>query len=491
MKKIIIIRDGDNVALAVEPINAGENSDGIFAVNNIPFGHKLALKDIKNGEPVIKYGFSIGRAAKDIRAGEWVHTHNLKTAIEESGEYTYDKTDTAEDTQKKEIPTFQGYMRENGSVGIRNEIWVLPLVGCANKTAEMLCRKANERLGSLCDGFFTFTHPYGCSQLGVDNNNTQKVLAGLAKHPNAFGVLLLSLGCENNNLESFLPVLGKHGSNIRTLVMQQSGDEIEEGLVILSELAHEASEQKRTAITADKLIIGYKCGGSDAFSGITANPLCGRLTDSFTSIGGKAILTEVPEMFGAETTLMNRARDRRVFCDIVGMINGFKDYFVRHGQVVYDNPSPGNKAGGITTLEEKSIGCIQKGGNAQINSVLGYGEQCSESGLSLLTGPGNDIVSCTNLAASGAQIILFTTGRGTPLGAPVPTIKIASNSDLARRKANWIDYNAGEILDGKSFETAADELLKLIFEVASGRKLAKNELNGYREIAIFKDGVTL
>ena len=302
----------------------------------------------------------------------------------------------------------------------------------------------------------------------------------------------MSLGCENNNLGSFLPVLGEYNPDrIKTLITQDCGDELEAGLKIIEELVMAASKRKRTKIPASRLVIGYKCGGSDAFSGITANPLCGRLTDKFTSAGGRAILTEVPEMFGAETILMNRAKNESVFNDIVDMINSFKNYFVRHGQAVYENPSPGNKEGGITTLEEKSLGCIQKGGTAPVNAVLGYGEPCIQAGLNLLTGPGNDIVSCTNLTASGANIILFTTGRGTPFGAPVPTIKIASNSALAKKKANWIDYDAGEILVGKPFDTAADELLQLVLEVASGKAKTKNELNGYREIAIFKDGVTL
>lgn len=490
MKKLLKIHEKDNVSLAVEPVNKGEKLADIRAKDDIPFGHKIALKDISKGESVIKFGFSIGNAFNDIKKGEWVHSHNLKSAIEEHGEYTYNHQPAEETEYKGKMPTFRGYVRENGSIGIRNEIWILPLVGCANKTAEILCKKANEAYGSLCDGFYAFTHPYGCSQLGEDHKNTQRILAGLAKHPNACGVLLLSLGCENNNLESFLPVLGDCGNNTRTLVLQGCCDEISEGMKILSELADSASHQQRTEVTVDKLVIGFKCGGSDAFSGITANPLCGRLTDMLTAFGSSAILTEVPEMFGAETALMNRAKDRGVFNAIVSMINDFKEYFVRHGQVVYENPSPGNKEGGITTLEEKSVGCIQKGGSASVRDVLEYGEQCIESGLNLLTGPGNDIVSCTNLAASGAQIILFTTGRGTPLGAPVPTIKIASNSGLARRKANWIDYNAGEILEEKSFATAAAELFNLILSIANGGQ-TKNEINGYREIAILKDGVTL
>ena len=492
MEKMIKIHPLDNVALAVMPLDKGECLLDVCALEAIPFGHKIALCDIAKGEKVIKYGYSIGFASKSIFAGEWAHTHNLKTGLSDSAEYHYASSLAQTVLSIDSNLFFDGYANEDGSAGIRNEIWILPLVGCVNKTAEALCAAAQAKFSGLCDGIYTFTHPYGCSQLGDDHLHTQKILAGLAKHPNAAGVLLLSLGCENNNLSSFLPVLGEFNPNrIKTLVTQDCGDELAAGLTIIEELVMNASKRKRTRIPASRLVIGYKCGGSDAFSGITANPLCGRLTDRFTSAGGRAVLTEVPEMFGAETILMNRAKNKSVFNDIVTMINGFKDYFVRHGQTVYENPSPGNKEGGITTLEEKSLGCIQKGGTAPVNAVLSYGEQCTQAGLNLLTGPGNDIVSCTNLTASGANIILFTTGRGTPLGAPVPTIKIASNSVLAKKKANWIDYDAGEILEGKSFDTAADELLKQLLDVASGKVKTKNEMNGYREIAIFKDGVTL
>ncbi len=477
MNDFMQINPKDNVAVAL--------SDS----GDIPFGHKKALRAIAQGESIIKYGYPIGIAVRDIQPGEHVHTHNLKTALGNTAEYSYSPCNVR-DAVRDPI-TFMGYDRGNGKAGIRNEIWVLPTVGCVNKTAERLCQLANERFGSLCDGFFAFTHPYGCSQLGDDQANTQKILAGLARHPNAAGVLLLSLGCENNNLDAFLPVLGDYDrSRIRSLVTQDCEDEIEEGLAVLRELGEAAKRNVRTSLPVSMLTVGFKCGGSDAFSGITANPLCGRLTDLLTSMGGRVILTEVPEMFGAETILMRRAENREVFESTVDMINGFKDYFVRHGQVVYENPSPGNKKGGITTLEEKSLGCIQKGGSAVVRDVLGYGAQCVKPGLSLLTGPGNDIVSCTNLTASGANIILFTTGRGTPLGAPVPTVKIATNSALASRKPGWTDYDAGCILTSKSFEQATDELMSLLVETASGR-LTRNEENGYKEIAVFKDGVTL
>jgi len=489
LKKLIKINERDNVAVAVRDIKKGEIHDGVAAREDIAAGHKLALREIGSGEAVVKYGFPIGTARKKISAGELVHTHNLKTALTETDEY--ECVPHVHRQAAAEAPVFMGYRRDDGSVGIRNEIWILPLVGCVNKTAETLARLANERFGHLCGGVFAYTHPYGCSQLGDDHENTRKIIAGLARHPNASGVLLLGLGCENNSLESFLPVLGEYDKRrIRTLVTQDCGDELSEGLSILEDLAKVAAAQIRVEIPAPELVIGFKCGGSDAFSGITANPLCGLLTDRFTAFGGRVLLTETPEMFGAERLLMARAESREIFDGIVKMIGDFKRYFTAHGQAVYENPSPGNRAGGITTLEEKSLGCVQKGGSATVTAVLGRGEACVRPGLNLLSGPGNDIVSCTELTAAGAHMILFTTGRGTPLGAPVPTIKIASNSALAAHKPNWIDYDAGEILSGKSFDTCAAELESLVLLTANGTR-TRSERNGYREIAIFKDGVTL
>lgn len=490
MQGFLKIDKKDNTAVALETLKKGTAVSGVELKENIPAGHKFALEKIEKSESVIKYGCQIGLASEDIEPGEFIHSHNLKSALSEREDYEYVPKKTS--LSKTESGWITGYENENGSFGIRNEIWILPLVGCVNKTAERLCAIANERLSGLCGGFKAFTHPYGCSQLGEDHENTQKTLAALANHPNAAGVLLLSLGCENNNLKQFLPILGDYNEEkTKTLVTQDCENELEEGMKQLTLLAKRASGRKRSKISAERLVIGYKCGGSDAFSGISANPLCGRLTNLFTSMGGSAILTEVPEMFGAERLLMNRAENAEVFKKITRMINDFKDYYISSGQPVYENPSPGNREGGITTLEEKSLGCIQKGGEAAVTDVLTLAQKCKKPGLSLLTGPGNDIVSCTNLAASGAHIIIFTTGRGTPLGAPVPTIKVSSNSLLAKRKPGWIDYDAGEILNGKSFDAAARELLSIVLSVANGETKTKNEINGYSEIAIFKNGVTL
>jgi altronate hydrolase len=441
-------------------------------------GHKYALTDIRCGENVIKYGNPIGRATADIRCGEWVHTHNMSTNLSGTLEYTF-SGDFKSDSPVCEARTFLGYVREDGSVGIRNEIWIINTVGCVNKVAK--------RLEELT-GAYHFEHPYGCSQLGDDHRATQRILAALVKHPNAAGVLVLGLGCENNNIEEFKKVLGKYNEKrVRFLNVQDVEDEIEEGVKLINSLKEYRDSFARTEVPISALTVGLKCGGSDGFSGISANPLVGRFSDRLIAHGGSCILTEVPEMFGAEHLLMERSASCEVFEKSVNMINGFKEYFTSHGQTVYENPSPGNKAGGITTLEEKSLGCVQKGGTAEVVDVLDYGERVKANGLSLLDGPGNDIVAITNLAAVGAQMILFTTGRGTPLGGPVPTVKISTNGDLARRKRNWIDFDASPVLDGEDLD---EKLFEYVVSVAEGIE-TKNEINDYREIAIFKNGITL
>ena len=469
--KEIKINEKDNVAVRLE----GEMN-----------GHKVALRDIKKGENVIKYGYPIGYALEDIKAGEHVHTHNIKTNLSGVLEYKYEP-------QRNEIPetekrTFMGYRRKNGRVGIRNEIWIVNTVGCVNKTSEILAKEANRLYGDKCDGIYNFVHPFGCSQLGDDQKTTQLILKGLVNHPNAAGVLVLGLGCENNNIPLFKTVLGDiDEERVRFMSTQEYDDEISEGLRLIEELVDFAAEQKRVECDASELVVGLKCGGSDGFSGLTANPLIGRFSDKLIGAGGSTVLTEVPEMFGAETILMNRCKDQKVFDKTVALINNFKDYFTSHNQVVYENPSPGNKKGGITTLEDKSLGCVQKSGSADVVDVIQIGSSVERQGLNLLTGPGNDIVAVTNLTASGCHLILFSTGRGTPVGAPVPTVKISTNSDLAKRKPHWIDFNAGEIING---EDLTDELFDYVLDVSGGKK-TNNEKNGYREISIFKDGVVL
>ena len=534
--------ENDNVVVALRAISAGEcistEVQGVVrevvALEEIPQGHKMAIQDIPEGGGVIKYGYAIGSVIRSVRAGEWIHTHNLKTGLGDLLEYTYEPVpevsvtgnisrrssgseekgsqaesgseekgslaesvprvegvSQAESASAREKNTFWGFPRPDNRAGVRNEIWVIPTVGCVNSVAQAIAGKANVYVKGSVEEVIAFSHPYGCSQMGEDQEYTRRILADLIRHPNAGGVLVLGLGCENSNIQVLKPYLGQYDeSRVRFLQAQDCENEIAEGVELIKELIEQASRLRREPVSVDKLVVGLKCGGSDGLSGITANPLVGRFSDRLILEGGTTILTEVPEMFGAETILMNRCADRELFGQTVDMINDFKNYYKRHGQTIYENPSPGNKEGGISTLEDKSLGCTQKSGSAPVKGVLQYGDRVSVPGLNLLSAPGNDLVAATALAAAGAQIVLFTTGRGTPFASPVPTVKISTNSALAGKKANWIDFNAGVLAEGRGMEEQSKALFDYVLEVASGKKVCSEEA-GFHDMAIFKQGVTL
>ncbi|MGI5877336.1 MAG: UxaA family hydrolase [Christensenellales bacterium] len=493
--KTLLIDPRDDVAVALRPLEAGEPLDapctGVFTAEPIPAGHKIARRDIAAGEDIVKYGAPIGYAVGDIRAGEWVHTHNAASNLTGPLEYQYRPVALSGFPRQHE--TFMGYLRADGRVGARNELWIIPTVACANQTCEMLARQAMaDGTAAGLDGVYAMRHPYGCSQLGDDLANMRDLTAALVNHPNAGGVLVVGLGCETNQISIVQQALGTwNPARVKFYNTQEVGDELAFGARLLAELAEHARRAVRTEVSMEHLTLGLKCGGSDAFSGITANPLIGRMADRVIDCGGTALLTEVPEMFGAETRLMERAADETVYHDIVELINSFKRYYLEHGQPVYDNPSPGNKDGGITTLEDKSLGCTYKGGSRAVTGVLRYAQPADRPGLMLVPAPGNDLVAITALMAAGAQIILFSTGRGNPMGTFVPTIKIGTNSAMSLRKAHWIDFDAGRIIDGMTQDEAADALWAIIGEVASGRRLAANERNGQREMTLFKTGVTV
>ncbi len=495
MNKYLKINPVDNVCVALEPLQKGQvidvGGEKITIQNLIETGHKFAIQDIKNGENVFKYGYPIGHAIQNIAIGEHVHVHNLKTNLRDNLEYTYTPTFQKINTSQSNLK-IKGYLRYNGEMGIRNELWIVPTVGCMNGQGQAIVNRVKAELDvSHIDDVRVYTHNYGCSQLGDDHINTQKALAALAKHPNAGGVLVLSLGCENNQQADFKKVMETWDeTRVKFLIAQEVDDEIETGFQLMKELVERMRKDQREDLPLSLLKVGLKCGGSDGFSGITANPLVGRFSDWLIAQGGTTILTEVPEMFGAETILMNRATNQEVFERIVDLINNFKQYFRTFNQPVYENPSPGNKAGGITTLEEKSLGCTQKGGTSEVVDVLEYGQPVENEGLNLLNAPGNDLVASSALAISGCQLVLFTTGRGTPFGSFVPTMKISTNSKLYHFKENWIDFDAGALLEGESMESALDRLITLVVQVADGKQL-KHEVTGFKEIAIFKNGVTL
>ena len=493
MQDIVKINQNDNVAVALRPIAAGETLQvggaAVTTTEEIPQGHKFALRPIQAGEEVVKYGFRIGFAKEDIPTGSWVHVHNVKTGLGDVLSYTYEPAKM--DVEPTEHAYFQGYRRADGKVGVRNEIWIIPTVGCVNSIAKALEARARDLVKGTVEDIIAFPHPYGCSQMGDDQENTRKVLADMIHHPNAGGVLVLGLGCENSNIPVLMDYIGEYDAQrVKFLQCQDVEDEMETAMEMLEELAEYAGAFSREQIDASELIIGMKCGGSDGLSGITANPVVGAFSDLLVSKGGTTILTEVPEMFGAETILMNRCETPELFEKTVDLINDFKNYFTSHNQTIYENPSPGNKKGGISTLEDKSLGCTQKSGSALVKGVLGYAEPVKVKGLNLLSAPGNDLVASTALAVSGAHIVLFTTGRGTPFASPVPTVKISSNSKLAGHKDNWIDFNAGRMVEDKTKEEMAQALFNYVLEVASGRKV-KAEEAGFHDMAIFKQGVTL
>ena len=494
--KYLKINPADNVVVAISDLKAGEiineGNNQIVLKEDVPAGHKVTLKDFTEGENVIKYGYPIGHVRCNVEAGRWINENQIQTNLAGLLEYTYNPVKVDLDIPVKDL-TFKGYRRKNGEVGIRNEVWIIPTVGCVNGIVNQLA--ANLRQETGCEGvdaIVAFPHNYGCSQLGDDHENTKKILRDMVKHPNAGAVLVVGLGCENNQPDVFREFIGEYDEErVKFMVSQKvEGDEVEAGMKNLREIYAKAKEDKREDVPLSELRVGLKCGGSDGFSGITANPLLGMFSDFLVAQGGTSVLTEVPEMFGAETILMDRCRTKELFDQTVSLINDFKEYFLSHGEPVGENPSPGNKAGGISTLEDKALGCTQKCGKAYVDGVMAYGDRLQVKGLNLLSAPGNDLVASTALASCGCHIVLFTTGRGTPFGTFVPTMKISTNSNLAKNKPTWIDFNAGVIVENEPMEKTCERFIDYIIRVASGEQV-NNEKKDYREIAIFKNGVTL
>ena len=492
MNDYIIINDNDNVAVALRPFSKGEVICGVTLLDDVPQAHKVALVDIKQGENIIKYGSPIGHATKDISAGNHVHVQNTKTNLNDVFDYEYTPDFCDVKTINKE-KTVDVYDRGNGEYGIRNELWVVQLVGCVSGNAHQIINAFKAQYDtSAIDGVYTFNHPFGCSQMGSDHNMTRTYLQNMVKHPNAGGVLVLGLGCENNQMKAFMETLGEYNpERVRTLVCQEVEDEVSAGVELLKELYDVMKDDVRTTHPVSVLRVGLKCGGSDGMSGITANPLLGKFSDYMALNGGTTVLGEVPEMFGAEHLLMARSKDEETFKKVVDLVNDFKIYFKNHDQVIYENPSPGNKNGGITTLEDKSLGCTQKSGSTMVMDVIKMGERIKTNGLNLTSTPGNDLIATTTLGCSGCQMVLFTTGRGTPFGGFIPTVKVATNTLMATRKSNWIDFNAGALVGEKSMDELLSDFIDLICDIASGKAQTKNEINGFREISIFKDGVVL
>lgn len=496
MKEFIKINTSDNVVIALKNYKKGEtitlDGDSLILLEDVSKGHKIALGNIEKDEDIIKYGMPIGHAVTPVKKGEWIHTHNMKTNLKDLSDYIYNPKfqDRVLDLEKRSVEV---YKRKNGDVGIRNELWIVPTVGCVNGIAQLIKDEFLNEIGDIqIDNINVLTHNYGCSQLGEDHINTRVILQNTVKHPNAGGVLVLGLGCENNQIGEFEKTLGEYDKDrVKFLVTQDIEDEVEAGKNILLKLYEKMLQDKRESASLSEINFGLECGGSDGLSGITANPMLGEFSDYIVAQGGTTVLTEVPEMFGAETLLMKRCKNEEVFKKCISLINDFKEYFIKNDQEIYENPSPGNKAGGITTLEDKSLGCTQKSGVSQVMDVLKYGEVLKEKGLNLLSAPGNDSVATTALASAKCHMVLFTTGRGNPYGGYVPTVKISTNSELYNKKRRWIDFDAGRLVsEDITMDELLEEFIEYIIEVINGKKV-NNELNRFQEIAIFKSGVTL
>ena len=499
MKQIIRIHPLDNVAVALQDLAEGtsvkiDDVDGLTVVLKQPIGrgHKFAISDIPTGGLVIKYGQPIGHAIQAIAASEHIHSHNIKTNLSDLNQYQYQPA-TIVASQQMSDREVDIYRRKNGLLGIRNELWIVPTVGCVNGIARQILQRFNQQHPELndIDGIHLFSHPFGCSQLGDDHLNTRTMLQNMVRHPNAGAVLVIGLGCENNQVDEFQRTMDDvDESRTRFMICQKYDDEVTAGVDHLNELYEAMRHDRRKPGKLSEVHFGLECGGSDGLSGITANPLLGRFSDYLIANGGTTVLTEVPEMFGAEQALMNHCRDEQTFEKTVNMINDFKQYFIAHNQPIYENPSPGNKAGGISTLEEKSLGCTQKAGRSQVVDVLKYGERLKVKGLNLLSAPGNDAIATSALAGAGCHMVMFSTGRGTPYGGFVPTMKLATNSELAAKKPHWIDFNAGQLLYGVSMDDLLEQFIDFTVSVVNGKQTC-NEINDFRELAIFKSGVTL
>lgn len=490
----------DTVALATSELKKGQtvtvDGETITLLDDIPNAHKIALKDFETGEAVRKYDNIIGYASKPIKKGEWIHSHNEVTGLGKSKEYTYDFNPISIFPGESD-KTFMGYDRADGGAGIRNHLAIISTVFCANGPLRKLARMAEAKYPATenFDGIIAFDQEFGCSQTGKDLVTTCKIIAGIAKNANFGGVLLVSNGCEMaipSVLEQYMGDYDK--KRIRTLTLQEVEDEFTAGMELIDEIMEEMKDDKRTPININRLHIAMNCGGSDGYSGITANTLLGTLCDTLVKEGAIMNMTEVPEMMGAEHILMNRAADKSIFDDIVKMMYDYDAYFARYGEKAADNPTQGNKAGGLTTLEEKSLGCIQKGGHCAVMEVLEYGERATKNGFVLVSGPGNDLAGVSGQIAAGAVLTIFTTGRGTPCGFAGPTFRLASNTALATRKSNWIDYDAGRLLTAKTpeeVEALNKELYDAIMATVNGQYRTRTEENGYYILGALKDGVTL
>jgi len=489
----------DNVAIARVQLGAGTElrvaGQRLEVKEAISAGHKIALVAIPQGAVVLRYGQVIGRARQPIERGRHVHTHNL--AFEELHfDYEYPSGETPLPARRAS-PTFLGYPREDGSVGTRNYIAVVAASNCAAHTAEMIARSFDgESLPANIDGVVAFPHGEGCGHtIGPDTAQLRRTLAGVLAHPNVSAAVILGLGCEVNQIEHYLGPNAPRTSRLVGMTLQSSGGTrgaVTAARAEIARLMEQCSAEQRKEVPASGIVLGLNCGGSDSFSGITANPALGVCSDMLAELGATAVLAETTEIFGAEHLLVRRARNRQVAEKLLSFVQGYKQYLTRFAGSFDDNPSPGNKEGGLTNIIEKSLGAVAKAGTSPLTDAVDYAEPVHTPGFVFMNTPGYDPVSLTGLAAGGCNLIAFTTGRGSAIGFPsVPVLKIASNSHTYRRMQDNMDINAGTIADGeKSVQQVGGEIFEMLLRVASGERTRAESL-GHQEFVPWRIGPVL
>ncbi|MFZ0850498.1 MAG: altronate dehydratase family protein [Hyphomicrobiaceae bacterium] len=493
----------DNIIVAVDPVQAGWAVQGVTATARIMRGHKMAVQPIGQGQPVLKFGQIIGFASEAIAPGSHVHTHNCSFA-EFERDYAFAQDARSEPLLPPELrATFEGYRRSNGKTGTRNYIGVLTSVNCSASVARFMA-EAVGRSGLLqqygnVDGVVSFVHGTGCglAATGEGYEVLERTQWGYAGHPNLAAALLVGLGCEVFQIARLKEKYGLvEGDNFRSMTIQDTGGTkktIAAGVARIAEMLPRANAVVRETLPASEITLALQCGGSDGYSGITANPALGAAADLLVRHGGTAVLSETPEIYGAEHLLTRRARTRQVGEKLVDIIRWWQDYCAKHAGSMDNNPSPGNKAGGLTTILEKSLGAAAKGGTTTLNEVYRYAEPVTAKGFVYMDTPGYDPVAATGQVAGGCNLLCFTTGRGSAYGCkPTPSIKLATNHDIYRRMLDDMDIDCGDILDGVSIEAKGQEIFNTILRVASGEK-TKSELLGYgdNEFVPWQIGATM
>ena len=483
----VLLNPRDSVVVALRGFQAGDTlalgEEAIQLLDSVPPGHKVAIRPVAAGEPIFKFGWSIGVATKPIRVGQHVHTQNVK--CDHHIDLEAISTDVPAELPRLEGHTFEGFRRADGRVGTRNYLAVISNVNCSASVARMIASRFDQQTLAAfpnVDGVISFRHEGGCAMAfnGSRHRMLSRVLGGMARHPNIGGFLLVGLGCEQGTLDHLVQSQGLQGEAVPVLSIQSAGGTsktVERGVEIAAGLLKQVNGFQRETVPASHLVLGTECGGSDGYSGITANPALGAAADRLVACGGTAILSETSEIFGAEHLLTRRARSRAVAEKLLERIEWWKWYCSNYGEELDNNPSVGNKAGGLTTITEKSLGAVSKGGTTPLEAVYEYAEPVQQQGFVVMDTPGFDPASVTGMVAGGANLIAFTTGRGSCFGSkPTPTFKIASNTRLFQQLPEDMDFNAGQVVEGRSVDEVGQELFSRLLDTASGKPTCSEAL---------------